>query len=224
MKLSKISGIVEPSFTRQLFNKASEYDDVIDFTLGDPDYITSEPIRKAGCEAIIAGKTKYSANAGLEQLRIAISKNILAENNVEYNPKNEIIVTVGAMQALYLSMLCMIDEGDEVIIPAPFWINYKHMVQMCKGKPVIVSAKDANEFILTANEIKGAITKKTKAIIINSPNNPSGAIYDYGTVESLCDIAKENDITIIWDECYKSIVYDDNKITSILDFPNRSMP
>ena len=220
MKLSKVSKAVEPSFTRQLFNMASQYDDVIDFTLGDPDYFTPEHIRNAGCDAIMHGKTKYSANAGLKQLRDAISRDIKKETSVYYNPDSEIIVTVGAMQALYLSMLCLIDNGDEVIIPAPFWINYKHMVEMCHGKPVIVSTSEENNFTVTTETIEKAITEKTRAIIINSPNNPSGIIYDYNTVKRLCEIAKEKDLMIFWDECYKSIVYDRNKVTSVLDFPD----
>ena len=220
MKLSKVSQAIEPSFTRQLFNMASQYDDVIDFTLGDPDYLTPEYVRNAGCEAIKNGKTKYSANAGLKELRSAISCDIEKETSVYYNPDNEIIVTVGAMQALYLSMLCLIDEGDEVIIPAPFWINYKHMVEMCYGTPVIVSTSEENNFMVTAETIENAITDKTRAIIINSPNNPSGIIYDYTTVNRLCEIAKEKDLMIFWDECYKSIVYDGNKVTSVLDFPD----
>lgn len=220
MKLSKVAMAVTPSFTRQLFNIAAQYNDVIDFTLGDPDFMTPKHVRAAGCEAINAGKTKYSANAGLRELREVVSKTILKENNVYYDPDSEIIITVGAMQALYLSMLCLLDEDDEVIIPAPFWINYKHMVEMCHGKPVIVSTSEDNNFMVTAETIEGAITDRTKAIIINSPNNPSGIIYDYATVERLCQIAKEKDILIFWDECYKSIVYDGNKVTSVLDFPN----
>ena len=220
MRLSKISGVVETSFTRQLFNIASQFDDVVDFTLGDPDYFTPEHIRNAGCDAINSGKTKYSANAGLKQLRDAISDDIWKENSVRYNPDNEIIVTVGAMQSLYLAMLCLLDEGDEVIIPAPFWINYKYMVMMCHGNPVIVTTSEDNNFTVTAEAIEAAITDKTKAIIINSPNNPSGLIYDAKTVEQLCRIAKEKDILIFWDECYKSIVYEGNKVTSVLKFPD----
>lgn len=218
VSISKVAEKIKPSFTRQLFNIAAQYEDVIDFTLGDPDYITPKDIRMAGCKAINEGKTKYSANAGLIRLREEISNSIQRDNGVTYNPKSEIIVTVGAMQALYLAMLCIIDEGDEVIIPAPFWINYEHMVQMCHGRPVIISTKEEHNFIVTADEIESAITKKTKAIIINSPNNPSGAIYDYDTVKRLAEIAKEKNILIFWDECYKSIVYDNNSITSILDF------
>lgn len=218
MRLSKITDVVETSFTRQLFNIASQFDDVVDFTLGDPDYFTPEHIRNAGCDAINEGKTKYSANAGLKQLREAISDNIWRENKVKYNPDNEIIVTVGAMQSLYLAMLCLLDEGDEVIIPAPFWINYKYMVKMCHGVPVIVPTSEDNNFTVTAEAIETAITNKTKAIIINSPNNPSGIIYDIKTIEQLSRIAKEKDILIFWDECYKSIVYEGNRATSILEF------
>lgn len=220
MKLSKIAQSVEPSFTRQLFNMALKYDDVIDFTLGDPDYITPQNVRNAGCAAINSGKTKYSANAGLAELREAISNSVKKESGILYRPENEVIVTVGAMEALYLSLLCLLDEGDEVIIPAPFWINYKHMVQMCHATAKIIETDDKNDFIVDIKDIEAAVTPNTRAIIINSPNNPSGMIYDRDTVEQVCRIAVENDIVIYWDECYKSIVYDGNEVTSILEFPD----
>lgn len=220
MKLSKISQEIEASFTRKLFNEAAKYDDVIDFTLGDPDFITPEYIRMGGCNAINEGKTHYSANNGLKELREAISNEIEAEQGIKYDPETEIIVTIGAMQALYLSMLCLLDEGDEVIIPAPFWVNYKHMVKMCHGTPVIIQTKAEDNFTVKLEDVKNAITKKTRAIIINSPNNPSGIVYDYDTVKELCRISAEKNILIFWDECYKNIVYDGARVTSVLEFPH----
>lgn len=220
MKISEVANKISPSYTRKLFNMAARFDDVIDFTLGDPDYMTPEHIRVAGCKAINEGKTKYSANAGLLKLRSAISKNIYQEDKVFYEPEKEIIVTVGAMEALFLSLFCMLDENDEVIIPAPFWVNYKHMVQMCGAKPVIVSAKEDNQFVVSADDIKKAITSDTKAIVINSPNNPTGKIYDTDTLRQICEMAIENDIVIFFDECYKKIVYDGNVAPSVLDFPD----
>jgi len=219
MYISEIAKNTKPSLTRDLFNRALQYSDVIDFTLGDPDYMTPENIRQAGCEAINTGKTKYSANAGLLELRRALSDSVYNDFQVRYAPENEIIVTVGAMEALYLSLLCIIDPGDEVIIPAPYWVNYEHMVSMCRGKPVIVYSKPENGFIVSAHEILEYITERTRGIIINSPNNPSGVIYDSNTIKELCRIAAERDIAIIWDECYKTIVFDGNTVTGPLDFP-----
>ena len=218
MKISRMAKEISPSLTRKLFDMAKQYDDVIDFTLGDPDYETPDYIKKAGCQAIMQGKTKYSANAGLHELRDVISKRIKNESGLEYSPDNEIQITVGAMEGIFMTLCCLVDPGDEVIIPAPFWVNYKHMTQMLGGKPVIVDSDEDHDFVVTAEDLINAITDKTVAIIINSPNNPSGTIFDHDTLEKICEVVKEKDILIIWDECYKSIVFDDAKFCSVLDF------
>jgi aminotransferase len=220
MKLSKVAKSIQPSLTRRLFDKAKKYDNVIDFTLGDPDYMTPYNIQQAGCKAILEGKTKYSANAGIIELRKTISKSIFSETGIVYNADGEIIVTVGAMEALYLTLCCLVDNGDEVIIPAPYWINYRHMTQMCGGIPIIVDSDESHDFIVEIENIKKAVTDKTVAIIINSPNNPTGTVYDRNTLQELCKLAVEHDFVIIWDECYKSIIYDDTVFTSILEFEN----
>ncbi len=216
MKISHIADSIQPSLTRKLFDKAKQYSDVIDFTLGDPDYRTPDYIKEAACCAINEGKTKYSANAGLSELREAIAENIYKETGKRYNSNGEIIVTVGAMEALFLSLFCMLDKEDEVIIPAPYWINYRHMTQMCNAKPVIADLSEDNNFIIDAKVIEKYITDKTVAIILNSPNNPTGQIYDKEALVKLCRIAKAKGIVIIWDECYKTLVYDE-EYTSILD-------
>ncbi len=220
MKISKAARRIQPSLTRRLFDMAKEYDNVIDFTLGDPDYKTPKKIIESAKRAMDEGKTKYSANAGLPELRSIISDCIYNENKVKYDPQSEIIVTVGAMEALYLTLFCMLDPGDQVIIPAPYWINYVHMVQMCGGVPIIIDSYESNNFIVDINDIKNAITEKTTAIILNSPNNPTGTVYDKNTVLELCETAKKNDIMIVWDECYKSILYDDTEFVSVLDAPD----
>lgn len=216
MKISKMANKIQPSLTRRLFDRAKMYENVIDFTLGDPDYATPKHIQEAGCDAILSGKTKYSANAGLIELREAISNSIYKETGVRYDANGEIIVTVGAMEALYLALCCLVDPDDEVIIPAPYWINYEHMTLMCGGKPVIVDSSEENDFIVDIEDIKKAITPKTVALIINSPNNPTGTVYDEKTIRELLELAKENDFMILWDECYKNLVYDNEKFTSIL--------
>ena len=218
MKISKRANKIKPSLTRRLFDKAKEYTDVIDFTLGDPDYQTPQSIKEAGCRAILDGRTRYSANAGLPQLREVIAAKIARESGVEYNPKTEILVSVGAMEALYLTLSCIIDEGDEVIIPAPYWINYEHMVELCGGVPVIVDTKEENDFIVEVEQIERAVTPKTVAIMLNSPNNPTGTIYDKETLQRIANLAKQKNILLIWDECYKNIVFDDASFTSILSF------
>lgn len=219
MRISDMANRIQPSLTRKLFDMAKQYDDVIDFTLGDPDYETPDYIKKAGCEAILGGKTKYSANAGLQELRNVISDRIKKETNIVYNPEKEIQITVGAMEGIYLSLCCLINPGEEVIIPTPYWVNYKHMTEILNGVPVFVAADEEHDFIVTADAVRAAITDKTRVIIINSPNNPTGTVYDYDTLLAISQIAIENDITIIFDECYKSILYDGAKFVSILDCP-----
>lgn len=219
MRISEMANRIQPSLTRKLFDMAKQYEDVIDFTLGDPDYETPEYIKKAGCDAILGGKTKYSANAGLQELRNVIATRIKTETSIEYNPETEIQVTVGAMEGIYLSLCCLINPGEEVIIPAPYWVNYKHMTEMLNGVPVLVNADEEHDFIVTSESLKAAVTDKTRVIIINSPNNPTGTVYDYDTLMEISRIAIEKDITIIFDECYKSILYDGARFVSILDCP-----
>ena len=219
MRISDMANRIQPSLTRKLFDMAKQYDDVIDFTLGDPDYETPDYIKKAGCEASLGGKTKYSANAGLQELRNVISDRIKKETNIVYNPEKEIQITVGAMEGIYLSLCCLINPGEEVIIPTPYWVNYKHMTEILNGVPVFVAADEEHDFIVTADAVRAAITDKTRVIIINSPNNPTGTVYDYKTLLEISQIAIEKDITIIFDECYKSILYDGAKFVSILDCP-----
>ncbi len=205
--LSKTSMSIEPSLTRKLFNMAKQYDDVIDFTLGDPDVPTPSGIKEAGCRAIMENKTRYSQNAGLIELRRAISKYNKSREGVDYNPENEIIVTVGAMEGLYLALLALINNGDEVIIPAPYYVNYKQMVTMCGGTPVIVE-DDRSVLRCSTETIKSSITPKTKAIILNTPCNPTGIVLDEDYIRDITQIAIENDLYVITDEVYKCLIYD----------------
>lgn len=219
MNISQIAKSISPSPTRRLFDLAAQYNDTIDFTLGDPDVKTPIEIRQAACKAIMDGKTRYSANAGLIELRRAISKTIEKRNGVTYSPESEIIVTVGAMEALYVTLLCLLDPGDEVIILEPYWINYRQMVNMCQGVPVIVDKfLEGKGFTIDPDAIEAAVTPKTKAIMLNSPNNPSGYVYGKEFMERIADIAKKHDITVITDEVYRSLVYDKMEYSSILDF------
>ena len=219
MRISDMANRIQPSLTRKLFDMAKQYNNVVDFTLGDPDYETPNYVKQAACEAIMAGKTKYAANAGVIELRETVSKRIEKETGIHYDPQSEIQISVGAMEGLFLTLCCLVNPGDEVIIPSPYWVNYKHMTEILNGKPVLVDAYEENGFVVTAEAIADAITDKTVAIIINSPNNPTGAVYDRDTLEKICKIAVDKDIMIIWDECYKTILYDGAKFVSVLDFP-----
>jgi aminotransferase len=213
---SNISKLIQPSLTRKLFNMAKAYDDVIDFTLGDPDVQPHQAIKDAGCAAIQAGYTRYSQNAGLLPLRQTISQYYERKEGFKYSPDGEIIVTVGAMEGLFLSLLSLINPGDEVIIPAPYYVNYVQMVYMCHGVPVIVDNPDAEELSFNIEDVEAAVTPRTKAIIINTPANPSARLISWDKVEALANIAKQHDLVVISDEVYKCLIYSDEPFRSIV--------
>ena len=214
--LSTMAEGIKPSLTRTLFNMAKAYDDVIDFTLGDPDVPTHQKIKDAGCKAIQDGKTRYSQNAGLLELRNVISDYYIRKEGFEYDPISEIIVTVGAMEGLYLALLSITNPGDEYIIPAPYYVNYGQMVHMCGGVPVIVDKPAEEPLTFRIEDIESAITPKTKAIIINTPSNPSGKIIPWNKIEKLAELAKNHDLYVISDEVYKCLIYGENKFKSIV--------
>lgn len=214
--LSTMAEGIKPSLTRTLFNMAKAYDDVIDFTLGDPDVPTHHKIKEAGCKAIQDGKTRYSQNAGLLELRNVISDYYIRKEGFEYDPNSEIMVTVGAMEGLYLALLSITNPGDEYIIPAPYYVNYGQMVHMCGGVPVIVDKPAEEPLSFRVEDIEAAITPKTKAIIINTPSNPSGKIISWNKIEKLAELAKKHDLYVISDEVYKCLIYGENKFKSIV--------
>ena len=214
--LSTMAEGIKPSLTRTLFNMAKAYDDVIDFTLGDPDVPTHQKIKDAGCKAIQDSKTRYSQNAGLLELREVISDYYIRKEGFEYDPNSEIMVTVGAMEGLYLALLSITNPGDEYIIPAPYYVNYGQMVHMCGGVPVIVDKPAEEPLTFRIEDIESAITPKTKAIIINTPSNPSGKIISWNKIEKLAELAKKHDLYVISDEVYKCLIYGENKFKSIV--------
>ena len=214
--LSTMAEGIKPSLTRTLFNMAKAYDDVIDFTLGDPDVPTHQKIKDAGCKAIQDSKTRYSQNAGLLELRNVISDYYIRKEGFEYDPISEIMVTVGAMEGLYLALLSITNPGDEYIIPAPYYVNYGQMVHMCGGVPVIVDKPAEEPLTFRIEDIESAITPKTKAIIINTPSNPSGKIISWNKIEKLAELAKKHDLYVISDEVYKCLIYGENKFKSIV--------
>ena len=216
IRCSKISETVQPSLTRKLFNMAKSYNDVIDFTLGDPDVQTHRAIKDAGCKAIQEGKTRYSQNAGLLELRRTIAGYYQRTEGFEYNPDDEVIVTVGAMEGLYLTLLSILDPGDEVIIPAPYYVNYVQMVSLCHAKPVVIDNPGGEELSFNIEDVESAISPKTKAIIINTPSNPSGKVIPWNKIEALAEIAKAHDLVVISDEVYKCLLYDNLKFRSIV--------
>ena len=216
IKTSIIADSIQLSLVRSLFNEAKKYNDVIDFTLGDPDVQPHDAIKRAACTAIMEGKTRYSQNAGLPELRKTISDFYLRSEGLYYNPDNEIIATVGAMEGLYLALLSILDPGDEVIIPAPYYINYVQMVTMCHATPVLIDNPELTDLSIDIDGIENAITTKTKAIMINTPSNPSGRVIPWDIITRIAELAKKHNLTVISDEVYKCLIYNDVRFKSIV--------
>lgn len=216
IKTSIVADSVHLSLVRSLFNEAKKYDDVIDFTLGDPDVQPHQAIKDAACAAIQAGKTRYSQNAGLLDLRQTISTYYERKEGFKYNPETEIIVSVGAMEGLYLALISMLNPGDEVIMPAPYYVNYAQMVRMCHAVPVIIDSPERNDLSFDVADIEKAITAKTRAIMINTPSNPSGRIIPQDKIAGIAALAKKHDLVVISDEVYKCLIYENVPFKSIV--------
>lgn len=205
MELSDISRVVAPTLSRQLFVMAKQYSDVIDFTLGDPDIPTHKDICEAAYRATLEGKTRYASNAGLPALRETIASYTTKGTPFEYKADN-VAVTFGATEAIYLAFMALLNPGDEVIILAPYWVQYENIVKLLGAKPVIVDEFD-HDFEPSLEAIKKSITSKTRAIVVNSPNNPSGYIYSEDLLKSVSELAVANNLCIFADEVYKMLIY-----------------
>lgn len=216
MKTSNLADNIIPSKGRQLFNLAAQYNDAINLTLGDPDIIPPMSVRQAGCEAIMSGKTRYSANAGLLELRRAYADYLQRTYDRKFDYQTEVAVTVGGMEALYLALLSTVNPDDEVVIFAPYYINYYQMIEMCGGTPVVVQTLEKNGFEPKVKDVEQVITKKTKLIIMNTPTNPTGTVYAKKTVCDIVECARKHDILLISDEVYSTLVYNGNKHYSAL--------
>jgi len=203
---------------RAMFDKARFYKDVISLGIGEPDLDTPEEIIEEGCKALRSGKTHYTGNAGIIELRQEVSE-YLKKFNINADPEGEIIITTGGMGALALCLLVTISPGDEVIIQDPQWLNYYAQVKFAGGVPVPVPAYEENQFRLKAEDIKKKITDKTKILMINSPNNPTGAVLDFNDLKEIAELAIEHDIIVISDEVYSSLLYDGIVHCSIASLP-----
>ena len=219
MKLSKLASNLAPSEPRRIYDEAQKYKKVIDLTLGDPDLPPPQNVQEAACSAIRAGKTRYSANAGLIQLREAIAKNAGEEYGMMFDPGSEIMVSVGAMESAYLCLWSLLNPGDEAIIPAPFWINYREVVKSLGAKPVFIETSPENGFVVQPEEIEKSITTKTRLLILNSPSNPTGAVIPGEILDQIAEIAIKYNLFVISDEIYSHLVFDGKKAESILTRP-----
>jgi aspartate aminotransferase len=218
MKLTKRVLNMSPSPTMAITSKAKEMRakgiDVIGFGAGEPDFDTPEHIKEAARRAIDEGFTKYTPPAGIPELREAVVEKLKDENGIDYDV-SQIVITDGAKQALFNLMLSVIEEGDEVIIPAPYWVTYPEQVKFAGGKPVFIETKEENEFSLTLEDIEPAVTERTKLIILCTPNNPTGSVIDREELERIGKFCAERRILIASDECYEKLTYDGFKHTSI---------
>ena len=198
---------IPPSGIRKYFDLLNSMDGGISLGIGEPDFITPMHIRKAGIESLEKGFTKYTPNAGLADLREAISDYMKRRFDLDYAPVGQILVTVGGSEGLDLAMRCILEAEDEVIIPTPSFVCYGPLTAMTHGVPVLVETKAENEFRLTADELRGAITPKTKAVVLPYPNNPTGGIMDREHMEELAEVLRGTDIMVISDEIYAELTY-----------------
>jgi aspartate aminotransferase len=212
MDLSSHAVQLTPSLTLAIDSKAkamrAEGLDVCGFGAGEPDFDTPEHIKEAAIKALQDGFTKYTPSAGIPELRTAISEKFAADNQVIYKP-NQVIVSNGAKQSCYNAILACCEPGDEVIIPAPYWLSYPDMVKLVGADPVIVQTKASNSYKMTAEEFENAMTPRTKMVILNSPGNPTGAVYTRDEIEKIIEVALTEDIFILSDEIYEKLIYDD---------------
>ena len=210
---------LKPSGIRRFFDILEEMDDAISLGIGEPDFVTPWHIRDAGIFSLEKGFTKYTGNAGLSRLRMEIGRYLKRRFDLEYDYKKQIIVTVGGSEAIDLTVRALVNPGDEVIIPIPSFVCYGPITEMACGKPVFVETKVENEFRLTADELRAAITPKTKLLILPYPNNPTGGIMEKSDLEALADVLRGTDIMVLSDEIYSELTYG-QKHVSMANIPD----
>ncbi|QKY69186.1 pyridoxal phosphate-dependent aminotransferase [Lentibacillus sp. CBA3610] len=220
MELANRVKTLTPSATLAITAKAKELKsqgyDVIGLGAGEPDFNTPEYILKAAEDAMRNGFTKYTPAGGIPELKQAIINKFQRDNGLTYN-SDEVIVTTGAKHALFTLFQVLLNKGDEVIVPAPYWVSYPEQVKLAEGEPVFIEAKEQNGFKLTPEQLKSAITSRTKAVIINSPSNPTGMMYNQQELKELGDVCLDNDILIVSDEIYEKLIYTNDKHVSVAE-------
>lgn len=218
MQLSTRANSLTPSLSLSVDSKAkamkSEGLDVCSFGAGEPDFDTPEHIKAAAIAALESGFTKYTPSSGIPELRQAIAEKLEQDNGISYKP-SQIIVSTGAKHSCYNAILATCQPGDEVIIPSPYWLSYPEMVRLAGAEPIFVQTKEENGWKITRDEFENAMTPRTKMIIINSPNNPTGAVYTREEIEGIAAVAAEEEILILSDEIYEKLVYDGHEHVSL---------
>lgn len=210
MELSNRIKKIKPSQTLAITAKANELKakgiDIISFGAGEPDFDTPDFVKEAAIKALKEGKTKYTAAAGIPQLREAIAQKLKTRNNIDYSP-SEVIVVPGAKMGLYEIFAILLNPGDEVIVPAPYWVSYTEQIALNDGESIIPQLSEENGFVLTADIVESSITPKTKALVLNTPSNPTGAVIPKKELEKIAEVCLKHSIMIISDECYEEFSY-----------------
>ncbi len=217
-KLADRVNRISPSMTFAISSKAkmlkAQGMDVCDFSVGEPDFVTPSFMRDAAKRALDEGKTKYSPTAGLSELRACIAEKLRIENNLRYTPE-QVLVTAGAKQALFNTMLVLLNPGAEVLIPTPAWVTYPEIVKVTGAKPIFLETDEITGFKITPSQLTAAITDKTRALILNTPSNPTGAVYSRREIEALAEVVIAHEILVVADEIYEKLIYDGTQHFSI---------
>jgi aspartate aminotransferase len=217
MKVSKRAQSVPPSATIAVTSRAKELKaqgvDVLSFAAGEPDFDTPDFIKKAAIDAMNSGQTKYTATPGIIELRKTICEKLKTDNGLDYTP-DQIVVNIGAKHSVYESMQAVLDPGDEVILPCPYWVTYPETIKLAGAKAVIVETDPANDYKITPEQLKAAITDKTAMFMLNSPNNPGGFTYTPEELKALAAVLEGTDIIVLSDEIYEKLIYGDTKFVS----------
>ena len=223
MQLSSRANSLTPSLSLSVDSKAkamkSEGLDVCGFGAGEPDFDTPEHIKAAAIAALETGFTKYTPSSGIPELRQAISEKLEKDNGLSYKP-SQIIVSTGAKHSCYNAILATCQPGDEVIIPSPYWLSYPEMVRLAGAEPIFVQTKEENGWKITRDDFENAMTPRTKMIILNSPNNPTGAVYTREEIAGIAEVAAEEEILILSDEIYEKLIYEGHEHISIASLGN----
>ena len=221
MKLAKRMGLIKPSPTLAIQAKANALRasglDIISFGAGEPDFETPENIKEAAIKSIKAGFTKYTAVGGIDELKDAVIQKLKRDHQLTYG-RSQVVVSSGAKHSLFNIAHVLFEEGDEVLIPSPYWVSYTDIVYLTGAKPVVIKTNMSNGFKLQPSQLEEAITPRTRAVIISYPSNPAGVCYSRAELEKLAEVLLRNEITIISDDIYEKIIYDDNKFYSMASF------
>ena len=214
-KLTESIQSVKPSGIRRFFDIVNEMDNVISLSVGEPDFQTPWHVREAGIKSLEQGRTWYTPNRGFKELRAQISKFYIRKYNIEYDPDEEVVVTVGGSEAIDIAIRCMAGAGDEVLIPQPSFVCYEPLTVMAGATPVIIETKADNAFRLTPEQLEEKITDKTKLLILPYPNNPTGAIMERADLEAIAEVVKKHDLMVLSDEIYSELTYGGKKHISV---------